>query len=110
MYPAADAEFLFDDTFRYFGGVSRNHFLLTVCQRFYQIEESRDGRCMAVLLNECVERLHQVPGRRIDLRLETGMNVLLRTTTPPLTAGGEFQLHNTLRAKFDLEAAVGILI
>src|SRR5882757_8796012 len=65
---------------------------------------------MPILLNQGAERLHQVPGRRIDLRLETRMNVLLRTTSPLFTAGHEFQFDDTLRTKCDLEAAIGILI
>ena len=70
MNPAADAEFPLDDTFRHFGRVSRNHFLLTLRQRLCQIEKSRDGGCVPILLNQCVERLYQVPGWRIDLSLE----------------------------------------
>src|ERR1700681_3814917 len=110
MNPAADAEFLLDDTLWHFGRVSRNHLLLTFCKWLCQIEESRDGRCMPILLNQGVERLHQVPGRRIDLSLEARMNVLLRTTSPLFTAGHEFQFDDTLRAKFDPKAALGFLI
>src|SRR6267154_1697959 len=110
MYPMGDTVLLPDDTLGHFGRVSRNHLPLTFCEWPCQIEESRDGRCMPILLNQGAERLHQVPGRRIDLRLETRMNVLLRTTSPLFTAGHEFQFDDTLRTECDLEAAIGILI
>src|ERR1700736_4796159 len=110
MYPVGDTVLLPDDALGHFGRVSRNHLLLTLGKWLCQIEEPRDSRCMPILLNQGVERLHQVPGGRVDLRLEARMNVLLRTTPPLLTAGHEFQFDDTLRTKCDLEAAIGILI
>jgi len=39
-------------------------------------------RCMAVLLDQDVQRLHQVPGRRIHLRLQTRMHIVRRAAAP----------------------------
>src|SRR5689334_2713837 len=64
---------------------------------------------MPVFLDEGVERLHQMPGRAVYLRGETGVDVRIGAAPPLLSTRHQLQLDDSLRAEVDLHRAVQIL-
>src|SRR4029450_11594661 len=60
------------------------------------LEPALDRRCIAVLGDEGVERLDQMPGRIFDPRHVRRMNVKLRAAAPLLATGYQLQLDRAL--------------
>src|SRR5258707_531141 len=51
-------------------------------ERAHLVEEVLDGGRVAVSRDERVERMHQMPGRAVELRLVARMDVLRRSAAP----------------------------
>ena len=75
-------------------------------ERTHLVEEAVDGGRVAVGLDERVERLHEMPRRAVDLRLEARVDVVLRAAAPLLAARHELELDDALGAEVDLDRAV----
>ena len=54
---------------------------------------------VAVGIDQRVERLNEVPGRAVDGRFEAGVNVMLRTASPLLAGGNQFQFDHAFGAE-----------
>src|SRR3546814_19089268 len=68
-----------------------------------------DGDGIAIVGNQGVQCLDQMPGRAVDHCLERGMDVLARAAPPALAAGDQFQFDHALGAQADADLAVEIL-
>ncbi len=64
---------------------------------------------MSVGFDERVERLHQMPGRTIYLRLQPGVDVVLGAASPPFSAGNQFEFDYAFGAQRYLYASIQIL-
>jgi hypothetical protein len=104
--PLLDAELLLEYRLVEPAGALGDHRLLGSRDRARAVGEPVDVG-LAVLGDEGVERLHEVPGRAVDPRLVTRVNVPLRTA-PPLFAGRDpLELDDTFCTERDLHDAVG---
>jgi len=86
MNPALHSQSLLH---RRLGGLRRvlpDHLLLRRGQRFRLLEETFHSRRVAIFLDQGVQRLNEVPSRRIHLRLEARMNIVRRPAAPLLPA------------------------
>src|SRR5260370_4172954 len=97
--PVFDTELLFHRGFATDRGIILNHFNLGRSERLGFIEEARDGGSVTVGLDEGVESLHEMPRGAIDLRFETGVNIVLGAASPALASGNEFEFDDTFRAE-----------
>src|SRR3569833_747550 len=73
------------------------------------LDNAFDGRRVPILLEECVERLDEVPRWRVDLRFVAGMYVPGGSPTPLLATTDELELHDALGAEVKLNTAVTLL-
>ena len=84
LHPVFDTELFFHRGFAANGGNILNHFNLRGSERRGFIEKAGNGGSVAVGFDEGVESLHEMPGGAIDLRFETGMDVVLGAASPAL--------------------------
>src|SRR5215831_5654832 len=84
LHPVFDTELLFHRGLAADGGDILNHFDLRGSERLGFVEEAGDGGSVTVGLDECVESLHEMPRGAIDLRFETGMDVVFGAASPAL--------------------------
>ena len=86
-----------------------NHLFLCRGQRLRLVEKSFHSRGVTVRLDQGVQCLYQVPGRRVHLRLEARVHVVRRPAAPLLPARYQLEFHHTLGAQRHLHPAVAIL-
>ena len=107
--PALDAERLLHGALGSLGRALPHHPLLRRGQRLRVLEEPFDRRRVTIRPDQSVQRLHQVPARGIDLRLEARVHIVGRPAAPALSARDQLELHHALGAERHQYAAVAIL-
>src|SRR6185437_1540277 len=86
-----------------------DHLLLRGGERSHLLEETLHRRRMTILLHERIQRLHQVPARRVHLGLIARVHVVGWAAPPFLAARDELELHDTFGAQADLNTAIALL-
>ena len=97
---------------RALGGLGRvvpDHLLLRCGQRLRLLEKTVHGGGVAILLDQRVQCLHQVPAWGINLRLQARVHIVRGPPTPLLSARDQLELHHALGAQRHLHTAVAIL-
>jgi hypothetical protein len=64
---------------------------------------------MAIWFDQRVERLHQSPHGRVDVRGQARVHVSRWSTTPLLAGGHQLELDDPFRAEVDLDATRKVL-
>ncbi len=76
-------------------------------QRLDPVEETGHRRRVPILLDERVERLHQMPHRAVDRGRVARVDVLTRSSAPLLAGRDQLQLDDALGPQVHLDRAIG---